>query len=333
MGKKFFKIKILHLHLPNEEANLSVYKIMNNNKVISDRQRTESAVRVTWIGFFVNFVLSCGKIAAGFFGRSSAMIADGIHSFSDFVTDLVVIVFVKIAGKGRDERHQYGHGKFETLATLIISLLLLFVAIGLFYDGITKVSDSIKGAILDKPSYLALIAALVSILTKEWLYRITAREGKKTNNQAVIANAWHHRSDAFSSIGTFIGIAGAMFLGDKWRVLDPIACIIVSLLILKVGIDLMKPAFSELLESSLPVETEEEIGRIIMAVDGVKRYHNLKTRKSGNYFIIDVHIKVDPTITIVAAHDIATNVEYSIKNRWGSATQVMVHTEPYFPNK
>ncbi len=333
MGKKFFKIKILHLHLPNEEANLSVYKIMNNNKVISDRQRTESAVRITWIGFFVNFVLSCGKIAAGFFGRSSAMIADGIHSFSDFVTDLVVIVFVKIAGKGRDEGHQYGHGKFETLATLIISLLLLFVAIGLFYDGITKVSDSIKGAILDKPSYLALIAALVSILTKEWLYRITAREGKKNNNQAVIANAWHHRSDAFSSIGTFIGIAGAMFLGDKWRVLDPIACIIVSLLILKVGIDLMKPAFSELLESSLPVETEEEIGRIIMAVDGVKRYHNLKTRKSGNYFIIDVHIKVDPTITIVAAHDIATNVEYSIKNRWGSATQVMVHTEPYFPNK
>ena len=333
MGKKFFKIKILHLHLPNEEANLSVYKIMNNNKVISDRQRTESAVRITWIGFFVNFVLSCGKIAAGFFGRSSAMIADGIHSFSDFVTDLVVIVFVKIAGKGRDEGHQYGHGKFETLATLIISLLLLFVAIGLFYDGITKVSDSIKGAILDKPSYLALIAALVSILTKEWLYRITAREGKKNNNQAVIANAWHHRSDAFSSIGTFIGIAGAMFLGDKWRVLDPIACIIVSLLILKVGIDLMKPAFSELLESSLPVETEEEIGRIIMAVDGVKRYHNLKTRKSGNYFIIDVHIKVDPTITIVAAHDIATNVEYSIKNRWGSATQVMVHKEPYFPNK
>ncbi len=306
---------------------------MDNNKVISDNQRTESAIRITWIGFFVNFILSCGKIAAGFFGRSSAMIADGIHSFSDFVTDLVVIVFVKIAGKGRDEGHQYGHGKFETLATLIISFLLLFVAIGLFYDGITKVIDSIKGVILDKPSYIALAAALVSIITKEWLYRITDREGKRTNNQAVIANAWHHRSDAFSSIGTFIGIAGAMFLGEKWRVLDPIACIIVSMLIFKVGIDLMKPAFSELLESSLPAETEEEIGRIIMAVDGVKRYHNLKTRKSGNYFIIDVHIKVDPSMTIVAAHDIATNVESSIKDRWGSATQVMVHTEPYFQNK
>lgn len=306
---------------------------MNNNKVASDNERTESAVRITWIGFFVNFILSCGKIAAGYFGRSSAMIADGIHSFSDFVTDLIVIVFVRIAGKGRDEGHQYGHGKFETLATLIISFLLLFVAIGLFYDGITKVIDSINGTVLDKPSYMALAAALVSVITKEWLFRITAKEGKKTNNQAVIANAWHHRSDAFSSIGTFIGIAGAIFLGDKWRVLDPIACIIVSLLIFKVGIDLMKPAFAELLESSLPPETEEEIGRIIMDVQGVKRYHNLKTRKSGNYYIIDVHIKVDPTITIVAAHDIATDVEHSIKERWGSATQIMVHTEPYFPNK
>lgn len=306
---------------------------MNNNKVASNNERTESAVRITWIGFFVNFILSCGKIAAGYFGRSSAMIADGIHSFSDFVTDLIVIVFVKIAGKGRDEGHQYGHGKFETLATLIISFLLLFVAIGLFYDGITKVIDSINGTVLDKPSYMALAAALVSVITKEWLFRITAKEGKKTNNQAVIANAWHHRSDAFSSIGTFIGIAGAIFLGDKWRVLDPIACIIVSLLIFKVGIDLMKPAFAELLESSLPPETEEEIGRIIMDVQGVKRYHNLKTRKSGNYYIIDVHIKVDPAITIVAAHDIATDVEHSIKERWGSATQIMVHTEPYFPNK
>lgn len=306
---------------------------MNNNKVASNNERTESAVRITWIGFFVNFILSCGKIAAGYFGRSSAMIADGIHSFSDFVTDLIVIVFVRIAGKGRDEGHQYGHGKFETLATLIISFLLLFVAIGLFYDGITKVIDSINGTVLDKPSYIALAAALVSVITKEWLFRITAKEGKKTNNQAVIANAWHHRSDAFSSIGTFIGIAGAIFLGDKWRVLDPIACIIVSLLIFKVGIDLMKPAFAELLESSLPPETEEEIGRIIMDVQGVKRYHNLKTRKSGNYYIIDVHIKVDPTITIVAAHDIATDVEHSIKERWGSATQIMVHTEPYFPSK
>lgn len=306
---------------------------MNNNKVASNNERTESAVRITWIGFFVNFILSCGKIAAGYFGRSSAMIADGIHSFSDFVTDLIVIVFVRIAGKGRDEGHQYGHGKFETLATLIISFLLLFVAIGLFYDGITKVIDSINGTVLDKPSYMALAAALVSVITKEWLFRITAKEGKKTNNQAVIANAWHHRSDAFSSIGTFIGIAGAIFLGDKWRVLDPIACIIVSLLIFKVGIDLMKPAFAELLESSLPPETEEEIGRIIMDVQGVKRYHNLKTRKSGNYYIIDVHIKVDPTITIVAAHDIATDVEHSIKERWGSATQIMVHTEPYFPSK
>ena len=306
---------------------------MNNNKVASNNERTESAVRITWIGFFVNFILSCGKIAAGYFGRSSAMIADGIHSFSDFVTDLIVIVFVKIAGKGRDEGHQYGHGKFETLATLIISFLLLFVAIGLFYDGITKVIDSINGTVLDKPSYMALAAALISVITKEWLFRITAKEGKKTNNQAVIANAWHHRSDAFSSIGTFIGIAGAIFLGDKWRVLDPIACIIVSLLIFKVGIDLMKPAFAELLESSLPPETEEEIGRIIMDVQGVKRYHNLKTRKSGNYYIIDVHIKVDPAITIVAAHDIATDVEHSIKERWGSATQIMVHTEPYFPSK
>jgi cation diffusion facilitator family transporter len=292
-------------------------------------ERTKTAKKVTWIGFYANLALMTFKITAGLIGKSTAMIADGIHSFSDFITDVIVIVFIGISGKERDEDHQYGHGKYETFATLLISLALIIVGIGIFWSGLTKVIDTINGKIIEQPGYLALVAAILSIIVKEGLFRYTKKEGEKINNQAVIANGWHHRSDAFSSIGTALGIGGAIFLGEKWRVLDPLAGIIVSFFILKVAVELGMPSVHELLEKSLPKETEEEINQIIQSNTEILAFHNLKTRKIGNNCVIDVHIKLDPQTTFVHSHDIASELEHKLRDKFGAKTITSIHTEPF----
>ncbi len=291
--------------------------------------RAYKAKKVTWIGFFINLILSVGKILAGAFGRSSAMLADGIHSFSDFITDFIVICFINISSKGKDEDHDYGHGKYETFATFIISLMLIVVGLFICYSGVMKIVGSIKGETLLEPSYLALIAALVSIIVKEWLYHYTVKVGKSINSDAVIANAWHHRSDAFSSVGTLLGISGAMFLGPKFRILDPIASIIVSVFIVMAGFKLLIPSVKELLESSLSKGVEDEINTIISNTPGVLSTHNLKTRKNGSYYIIDVHIKVNPSITVEEGHTISHLVENNLRDKFGLELQSNIHIEPY----
>ena len=292
-------------------------------------ERNTEASKVTWLGFWINMVLSIGKILAGVFGRSGAMLADGIHSLSDFITDVIVLVFMKLSSKDTDQTHDYGHGKFETFATFIISVALFAVAILLMISGAKKIIASLLGNVLDKPGYIALIAAAVSIISKEWLFRKTRAVGEKINSQAVIANGWHHRSDAFSSIGTLIGISGAIFLGAQWRILDPIASIIVSVFIIGVAIKLLRPAVEELTDASLSDSVEEEIATVIKSVEGVEGMHNMKTRKSGNGYIIDVHIKVDPNITVIKAHDeIASKVEDLLRENFGPQTQTSIHVEP-----
>ncbi len=292
-------------------------------------ERTKIAKRVTWVGFFANLLLMLFKIFAGIIGKSTAMIADGVHSLSDFVTDVVVIVFIGVSGKDRDEDHKYGHGKYETFATLLISLALIIVGIGIFWSGLAKVIDTINGKIIEQPGYLAFIAALLSIVVKEILYRYTKKEGERINSKAVIANGWHHRSDAFSSIGTTLGIGGAIFLGEQWRILDPVAGIIVSFFILKVAVQLGMPSVHELLEKSLPKETEEEISQIIKSHSDIMAFHNLKTRKVGNTSVIDVHIKLDPQTTFIRSHEIATELENKLRERFGIKTITSIHTEPY----
>jgi len=292
-------------------------------------ERNTEASKVTWLGFWINMVLSIGKILAGVFGRSGAMLADGIHSLSDFITDVIVLVFMKLSSKDTDQTHDYGHGKFETFATFIISVALFAVAILLMISGAKKIIASLLGNVLDKPGYIALIAAAVSIISKEWLFRKTRAVGEKINSQAVIANGWHHRSDAFSSIGTLIGISGAIFLGAQWRILDPLASIIVSVFIIGVAIKLLRPAVEELTDASLSDSVEEEIATVIKSVEGVEGMHNMKTRKSGNGYIIDVHIKVDPNITVIKAHDeIASKVEDLLRENFGPQTQTSIHVEP-----
>lgn len=304
---------------------------MNETEQISDIDREKKAARVTWVGFFTNLILSAAKIVAGVVGRSSAMVADGIHSLSDFVTDFIVIIFIKISSKNEDSDHPYGHGKFETFATMLISFVLFIVAIGIFYSGSVKIYEVLNGRTIERPSYLALIMAAVSIVVKEGLYWYTIIIGRKIESPAVIANGWHHRSDAFSSIGTLIGISGAMFLGERWRILDPITSVIVGIFIIGVAYKLARPSIQELLEMSLPQEIEQNIEQKIQATPGVITFHHLRTRKNGNAFIIDMHIKVDARSSIVEAHDIATHVENNLKAAFGKHTQVNVHIEPYQP--
>ena len=304
---------------------------MNETEQTSDIDREKKAARVTWVGFFTNLILSAAKIVAGVVGRSSAMVADGIHSLSDFVTDFIVIIFIKISSKNEDSDHPYGHGKFETFATMLISFALFIVAIGIFYSGSVKIYEVLNGRTIERPTYLALIMAAVSIVVKEGLYWYTIIIGRKIDSPAVIANGWHHRSDAFSSIGTLIGISGAMFLGERWRILDPITSVIVGIFIVAVACKLARPSIQELLEVSLPKEIEAAIKEQVKETPGVKAFHHLRTRKNGNSFIIDMHIKVDARSSIVEAHDIATHVENNLKAAFGKHTQVNVHIEPYQP--
>ncbi|HBI58450.1 MAG: cation diffusion facilitator family transporter [Duncaniella sp.] len=290
--------------------------------------REKEIYKVTLIGSAVNALLIVAKFVAGIAGRSSAMIADAIHSLSDFATDIVVLVFVRLAGRPKDSNHTYGHGKFETLATLIIGVALAAVGTGVLVNGINLVIDSVNGRELPRPTMLALAVAVLSILLKEGIYRYTVSKGKQLESQSVVANAWHHRSDAVSSIGTLVGISGAMFLGDKWRILDPLAAIVVSFFIIKVGWDISRPCIDELLEKSLPKETIGEIARIITSVDGICELHNLRTRRIGNNIAIEAHVRMDGNMSLREAHALASEAEDRLKTRFGPATHVGLHMEP-----
>lgn len=290
--------------------------------------REKGIYKVTIVGSIVNFLLLVFKFFAGIAGHSVAMLADAVHSLSDFITDIVVIVFVRIAGKPEDKGHDYGHGKYETLATAIIGLLLLCVGFGIFWNGASSIYTFLRGGQLESPGVVALVAALVSIVSKEILYQYTVIQGKKLNSQAVIANAWHHRSDALSSIGTAIGIGGAILLGDHWRVLDPVAAVVVSFFIMKVSVRLLIPCVDELLEKSLPEDVEKEIEQTVLSFPGVSQPHHLRTRRIGNYYAIELHVRMDGKITLEEAHSTATAIENKLKEMFGKGTHVGIHVEP-----
>lgn len=292
------------------------------------KTREQKISHTTLVGSVVNALLTIGKIIAGVVGHSGAMLADGLHSLSDFISDIIVLVCVRISTKGRDDDHDYGHGKYETLATLCVGVLLLIVGGELFWNGAQDIRGCLNGQTVKQPETMALWAALISILAKEVLYHYTAKVGKEVSSPVVIANAWHHRTDALSSVGSAAGIGGAILLGEKWVILDPIACCCISVLIVVVALRMIGPSLNELLEISLPADMENDIMRLALEVDGVKSIHNLKTRKSGPNIIIDAHVVVDPDITVLVAHDISTNVEKSIRTRYGKETQISIHLEP-----
>ncbi|MBR4388402.1 MAG: cation transporter [Prevotella sp.] len=290
--------------------------------------REKEIYKVTLVGSAGNVALMVFKFIAGTLGHSAAMIADAVHSLSDFLTDMAVLVFVHISAKPQDASHDYGHGKFETIATFLIGLALAGAAVGIIYSGGTKLADWYRGESLSAPGMLALWAALISIAVKELLYRYAVRRGKALESPATIANAWHHRSDALSSIGAAIGIGGAILLGNRWVVLDPLASIVVGLMLIKVAISLLKTSIGELTESSLPSDTEDEILQLMESIPDVCHPHDLRTRRIGNHFAIEAHIRMDGTLSLNEAHDRATAIENALKERFGSQTHVTIHMEP-----
>ncbi len=295
--------------------------------------RTEVAVirRITWIGFWVNAVLMLLKLFFGYWGHSDALVADGFHSLSDFGTDFIVLIFVGVAYKSADDSHPYGHGKYETLATLLIAFVLLAVAVGIGWGGIDAIISFFNGNELPRPDVWPIIVAIASIAAKEWLFRLTEAKGKEIGSPSLAANAWHHRSDAISSVATLIGVSGAYFLGMKFRILDPIASILIGIFIAVSAIKIARPSIDELLERALPPEEVEKIRVMILSVPGVRDLHHLKTRRAGHSAIIDVHIKVDPDLTVTEGHDIASRVEHTIRDRWHRDIIMYVHVEPFNP--
>ena len=291
-------------------------------------ERERELTKVTLIGSIGNLVLVAFKFVAGIVGHSAAMTADAVHSLSDFVTDLIVLVFVRIGARPQDASHDYGHGKFETLATFFVALALIGAAIGIIVSGAVKFARWLQGETLEMPGTLALWAALLSILVKEILFRYTLHVGRKEDSPAVVANAWHHRSDALSSIGAAVGIGGALLLGGKWAVLDPLASIVVGAMLVKVAWDLLKGSTGELTDSSLPEDTEKEIEAIICSSPLVSQPHNLRTRRIGNRIAIEAHVRLNGNMTLHEAHEIVSDIERKIRDRFGRGTLVTIHMEP-----
>ena len=291
--------------------------------------RANKGVKVTYNGLIVNIILTAFKFLAGIIGQSAAMVADAAHSLSDLASDVVVILCFRYIKNPIDETHNYGHGKIETLSTAIVGSMLLVVIFFIASSSVEELLRFFRGEVIPRPAPIALIAAILSISSKELLYRYTLKVGKEIESPLIIANAWHHRSDAFSSIGTMIGIGGAIFLGEKWRILDPLAALFVSVLILKVAIDILKDSISELIETSVDDKLKNEIFDTVSKVKGVKDYHKLRIRRIGNYYSMSLHILVDKSMTVKDAHDISYNVEEEIRKLLGPETIVTTHLEPY----
>lgn len=291
-----------------------------------DRQK--ETYRVTIAGSIINILLLAFKFAAGILGHSAAMIADAIHSLTDFVTDAIVLVFVRLGSKPTDHDHDYGHGKYETLASAIIGVSLLMVGMMICYSGVTKTYHAMCGEPLQQPGFIALAAAVASVVLKEWAYRFTVRVGRRCHSEAVVANAWHHRSDALSSVGTTVGIGGAIILGDKWAVLDPLTAIVVSFFIMKAAWSVLSKAVGELTDGSLPKETEDEIEKIVSEDKDISVVHNLCTRRIGNRIAIEMHVRMPGETSLYVAHHHATEIEKRLKQRFGADTHISIHLEP-----
>ena len=291
-------------------------------------ERNREIYKVTLVGGVVNVLLLLFKFIAGIFGHSAAMVADAVHSLSDFLTDIVVLIFVRISSKPKDKTHEYGHGKYETLAMTLIGVALFVVAIGIIYNGLTKIVSFVNGDTLKAPGMLALWAALLSVVLKEGVYRYSMVKARELNSQAVEANAWHHRSDALSSVGTAVGIGGAIFLGQRWAVLDPVASVIVGVFIVKVSVDMLRKGIGDLMEHSLPDSVEEEILALVASLPGDVKPHDLRTRRLGNHYAIELHILMDGDISLRDAHDKASEVEDLLRDHYGEETHVAVHVEP-----
>ncbi len=286
------------------------------------------AVRITVLSFIINAFLSTMKLIVGFIGSSGALIADGVHSISDLATDVIVYVSIYITRKPADEKHNYGHGKVETLATVLVSVALFIAGFSIGREGIIKIIGFSKGEEIAIPSLLVVIAAGISLVVKEILYRVTIHTGKSLGSDVLIANAWHHRSDALSSLGVMIGVGAALILGPEFAFLDSVAQIVVSFFIFKAAYKILVPNIGQLVDAALEEEKTALIKSGCEYHPNGQDYHHLRTRKGGSTNAVDVHILVDGKLDIRTAHDIATELECSLKAYIGDNSLVSIHIEP-----
>ena len=284
--------------------------------------RQHETRRVTLLGVAINLLLSVIKVIGGIFGHSQALLADGLHSLSDLASDGMVLIAAKHAGEDADEDHPYGHARYETLATVALGFLLIGVAVGIGFDAISRLSTDSPP---QSPHLYTLIIAAISVLSKEWLYHVTRRVAQRIRSQMLEANAWHHRSDAVSSIVVLIGIGGTFF---GYPMLDIIAALLVAFMIAKIGIDLAKQSVQELVDTALEPETIEKIRQTILSVDDVRQLHMLRTRRMGHNALVDVHIQVSPRLSVSEGHHISEKVETTLKETFEEINDVTVHIDP-----
>ena len=281
----------------------------------------KEGLKVSFVTIIVNCILSLVKLLAGIFGRSSAMISDAVHSISDVVSTIIVIIGLKISNKESDSKHQYGHERFESVATIILAFLLFVTGFIIGIDGI----NSVINKDFQIPTYFALLSAILSIVVKEWMYWYTIKVAKKLNSSSLKADAWHHRSDAISSVGSLIGITFSM-LGLVY--MDLIASIIIALFIIKVSIDIFIESINKMLDSSCDEETLEKIEKVVLKTKGVINIESLKTRMFGNKIYIDVEVNANKDISFLESHDIAHRVHDNVEKNIENVKHCMVHINP-----
>lgn len=299
----------------------------NQEKIsLTDKQKKKIAMHVSNTSIGVNMILSVGKLLAGLLAHSSAMISDAIHSASDVFSTLIVIIGIHISSKESDKEHQYGHERFECVASIILATVLALTGFAIGYQGLTKIISGMHGEELIIPGKLALIAAFISIVVKEGMYWYTRNAAKKIKSGALMADAWHHRSDALSSIGSLVGI-GAAILG--FPIFDPIASVAICFCIFKVAYDIYQDAVSKMLDTSCDEETNEKMQAVILAQDGVRGVDLLKTRLFGSKIYVDVEISADASLTLEDSHAIAERVHNKIEEEFEDVKHCMVHVNPY----
>ena len=289
------------------------------------KKNAELAMRISVVSIIVNLVLSVGKLIAGAVGHSAAMISDGVHSASDLLSTIMVMVGIKISDKDPDKQHPYGHERLESVVAVLLGMILMLTGGVIGYNALKSIIN-FRTIVIETPTILPLIAAIVSILTKEVLYHYTMWGAKKINSDMLKADAWHHRSDALSSIGSLIGIAGAR-LG--FPILDPVASVVICVMILKVALNIMKDAFNKMVDYSVDDETGEKIRELVLAQEGVIRIDVLRTRSFSARFFVDIEIAVDGNLSLFAAHEIAEKVHNAVEREFPLAKHCMVHVNPY----
>lgn len=296
------------------------------NKENGSQTQQKIAMRVSGVSITVNLVLSLFKLLAGILAHSGAMLSDAVHSASDVISTIVVIIGVKLSGKKSDAEHQYGHERLECVSAIILAGLLFATGVGIGMSGIKSILAGSKGQKIMEPGLLALIAAVVSIVTKEWMFWYTRAAAKKISSGALMADAWHHRSDALSSVGSFVGILGAR-LGCS--IMDPIASVVICIFILKAAIDIFKDAIDRMVDHSCDEETEDKMRQAVLEVPGVKGVDVLQTRLFGSKIYVDLEISADGQQSLNDAHAIAERVHHMIENTFQDVKHCMVHVNPY----